>query len=395
MALKRRVAVLGCTGSVGVSTLDLMAEARASGALEVEVVALAAGGRNLERLAEQARAWRPERVVTADPAAAAELKERLAGEGLIVESGTEAVEDAARSAPWVMCAIVGTAGLRSTFAAARAGATVALANKESLVCAGPLLMQEAERAGGCVVPVDSEHSAIFQVLPREQAERVDRLILTCSGGPFRERTRAEMVGATPEQAVAHPKWSMGAKISVDSATLMNKGLELIEASYLFGIEEERIEVLIHPESIVHSLVRFRDGSTLAQLGEPDMRTPIAVALSWPDRLPWAAPQLDLARHATLSFASPDAVRFPALRIAREALRAGGTAPAVMNSANEAAVAAFLARRIGFLDIAAIVEETLHRRTPGRLSADGLEGALEADRAARATAEQVIAGRAAA
>lgn len=395
MALKRRVAILGCTGSVGVSTLDLLAEARAAGELEVEVAALAAGGRNLDLLAEQARVWRPERVVVADPAAAAELTARLAGEGLRIESGSEAIEDAATSAAWVMCAIVGTAGLRSTFAAARSGATVALANKESLVCAGPLLMREAERAGGAVVPVDSEHSAIFQVLPRGQADSVDGLILTCSGGPFRQRSRAEMAGATPEEAVAHPKWSMGAKISVDSATLMNKGLELIEASYLFGIEEARIEVLIHPESIVHSLVRFRDGSTLAQLGEPDMRTPIAVALSWPDRLPWNAPRLDLARHRTLSFEAPDAERFPALRIAREALRIGGAAPAVMNAANEAAVAAFLDRRIGFLDIAAIVEETLGRCVPSQSSEDGLERALEADRAARATAEQLIAGGAAA
>ena len=395
MALKRRVAVLGSTGSVGMSTLDLLAEGRASGALDVEVVALAAAGRNLDLLAEQARTWRPERVVVADPATREALQARLVRTDVVVECGPEAVEDAAASAPWVMCAIVGAAGLRSTFAAARAGATVALANKESLVCAGPLVMREAERAGGAVIPVDSEHSAIFQVLPREHVERVDRLILTCSGGPFRERSRADMATATPEQAVAHPRWSMGAKISVDSATLMNKGLELIEASYLFGVEEGRIEVLIHPESIVHSLVRYRDGSTLAQLGEPDMRTPIAVALAWPDRLDWGAPLLELARHGSLSFEAPDAERFPALVIARDALRAGGAAPAVMNAANEVAVAAFLGRRVGFLDIAAIVVETLDRCAPNRTSDDGLEGALEADRTARRVAHEVLAGRRAA
>lgn len=393
--MSRRVAILGCTGSVGESTLALLAEARASGAADFEMAALVAGGRNLERLADQARLWRPAQVVVAEEAAREPLSRLLAGEGLAISAGAEAVNEAAASADWTMCAIVGAAGVRSTFAAARSGAVVALANKESLVCAGPLLMAEAERAGGTVVPVDSEHSAVFQILPREHAARVDRVILTCSGGPFRERSRAEMASATPEEAVAHPKWSMGSKISVDSATLMNKGLELIEASYLFGLNADQLEVLIHPESIVHSLVRYRDGSTLAQLGEPDMRTPIAVAWAWPDRLVWNAPQLDLAAHGSLTFSAPDAERFPALRLARAALEAGGGAPAILNAANEVAVAAFLARRLAFLDIAAIVEETLTLCAPNRTSLDGLDGALEADAEARRVADAIVAGRAAA
>ena len=393
MALKRRVAVLGSTGSVGVSTLDLLAELQVSGEAEVEVSALASHGHNPERLIEQARRWRPALVALADPAPAEQVRAALPGVEVI--AGPDAAEAAATSADWVMCAIVGAAGLRSTVAAARAGATVALANKESLVCAGPLLMQAARDAGGSVIPVDSEHSAIFQALGGKAPERDDRIVLTASGGPFLRWSRERMAAATPEQAVAHPKWSMGAKISVDSATLFNKGLELIEASYLFGVPEDRIDVLVHPESIVHSLVRHADGSTLAQLGEPDMRTPISVALSWPDRLSWNAPQLDLARHGSLTFEQPDAERFPALTLARQALRTGGCAPAVLNAANEVAVAAFLSRHIRFLDIAAIVAETLGRASPERNSGDALTDALAADGEGRRVAAEILAERAAA
>jgi 1-deoxy-D-xylulose-5-phosphate reductoisomerase len=292
-----------------------------------------------------------------------------------------------------MAAVVGTAGLRPAWAAARTGAVIGLANKESLVTCGPALIETARAAGGAVIPVDSEHSAIFQVLAPDCAHRVSKIVLTASGGPFRTWTAQAMAGVTPEQAVAHPNWSMGAKISVDSATMANKGLEMIEASYLFGMPEDRIEVLVHPQSIVHSLVEYQDGSTLAQLGAPDMRTPIACALAWPDRLPWPAPKLDLAALRALTFEAPDEDRFPALRLARAALRAGGGAPAVFNAANEVAVRAFLDRRIGFLDINASVAETLERTcsSPALASGGGdpLEIALQVDGEARRTAEQVV------
>jgi 1-deoxy-D-xylulose-5-phosphate reductoisomerase len=274
--LPRTVTVLGSTGSVGVSTLDLMDKA----GVEVEVAALVAG-RNADLLAEQALRWRPGVAVVEDEAALPRLRERLAGSGIASAGGPAAViEAAARDAQWVMSAIVGFAGLAPTLAAARTGAVIALANKESLICAGPELLRTARRAGGVVIPVDSEHSAIFQVFEPQNAEAVARLILTASGGPFRTWTREQMARATPEQALAHPNWSMGAKISVDSATMMNKGLEVIEAAYLFSMPPERVDVLIHPQSIVHSLVEYADGSTLAQLGPPDMRTPIACALAW-------------------------------------------------------------------------------------------------------------------
>jgi 1-deoxy-D-xylulose-5-phosphate reductoisomerase len=294
----------------------------------------------------------------------------------------------------VMSAIVGSAGLAPTLAAARTGSVIALANKESLICAGPALLATAREAGGGVIPVDSEHSAIFQVLQPDCRDRVSRLILTASGGPFRGWSLDEMRGATVEQAVAHPKWSMGRKISVDSAQMMNKGLEMIEASYLFDMPASQIDVLIHPQSIVHSLVEYADGSTLAQLGEPDMRTPIACAWSWPDRLDWPAPRLDLAAHGQLTFEAPDEIRFPALAMAREALNAGGWAPAAMNAANEVGVAAFLDRRIGFLDIAALVAETLEALSgDGDLTQDGnadpLEWAMTIDEGARRAAAQVL------
>jgi 1-deoxy-D-xylulose-5-phosphate reductoisomerase len=397
MSLKRSVTVLGSTGSVGVSTLDLLDQARAAGSAEVQIIALTAG-RNVEKLAEQARYWRPKLAVIDDVRLHDALRDLLRDTGIATASGPEAVRDAAQmGADWVMSAIVGAAGLAPTLAAAKAGAVIGLANKESLVCAGPALIEIARRYGGVIIPVDSEHSAIFQVLQPDCISRVSKLILTASGGPFREWTYEAMAHATPEQAVNHPNWSMGAKISIDSATMMNKGLEMIEAAYLFSQPPERIDVVIHPQSIIHSMVEYQDGSTLAQLGPPDMRTPIACAFAWPDRLPWPAPKLDLAAIGSLTFSAPDPKRFPATALARSALKAGGGAPAAMNAANEAAVAAFLDRRIGFLDIANTVAETLERMdTAGELvagaNADGaVEMAIMTDGSARRVAAGVLAG----
>jgi 1-deoxy-D-xylulose-5-phosphate reductoisomerase len=388
----RKVVVLGSTGSIGVSTLDLFDK---SGA-EVELLALT-GGANVARLAAQARRWRPKLAVIADEGGYRDLKDRLAGSGVEVAAGDAAVRAAAAmGADWAMSAIVGSAGLAPTLAAARTGAVIALANKESLVCAGPALLRAAKAAGGTVIPVDSEHSAIFQVL--QPGNQVSRLILTASGGPFRTWTREQMAEATPGQAVAHPNWSMGAKISVDSATMVNKGLEMIEASYLFDTPGERIDVLVHPQSVIHSLVEYADGSTLAQLGPPDMRAPIAYAFGWPNRLAWPAPQLDLASIGQLTFESPDPQRFPAIDLARAALKAGGAAPAAMNAANEAAVAAFLDRKIGFLDIATIVAETLESLNGGGddlaqgTDDHALETAMLIDRSARRVAASVIERR---
>jgi 1-deoxy-D-xylulose-5-phosphate reductoisomerase len=386
----RKVVVLGSTGSIGVSTLSLF---EASGA-PVQILALTAG-RNVEKLIEQAIQWRPVVAVIEDETRLEDLRAGLSGTGVKAAAGTAAViEAAAMGADWVMSAIVGAAGLAPTLAAARTGAVIALANKESLVCAGPALLRIAREAGGSVIPVDSEHSAIFQVLQPDCVSRVSRLILTASGGPFRTWTREQMALATPEQAVAHPNWSMGAKISVDSASMMNKGLEMIEASYLFDTHQERIDVVIHPQSVIHSLVEYADGSTLAQLGPPDMRAPIACAFSWPDRLPWPAPKLDLAAYGQLTFEAPDLERFPSIAIAREAMRLGGGAPAAMNAANEMAVAAFLDRQIGFLDIAASVAGTLERMnslgTLDDVASDPLESAMMTDASARRIAAEVVA-----
>jgi 1-deoxy-D-xylulose-5-phosphate reductoisomerase len=386
----RTVTILGSTGSVGESTLDLLERA----GVEVEIIALT-GGRNVARLVEQAKHWQPRLVVIEDESLLPELRERLNGSNIGAAAGTAAIIEAAgMGADWVMSAIVGSAGLAPTLAAARAGSTIALANKESLICAGPALLATAKASGGGVIPVDSEHSAIFQVLQPDCRDRVSRLILTASGGPFRGWSRADMATATVEQAVAHPKWSMGRKISVDSAQMMNKGLEMIEASYLFDMPANRIDVLIHPQSVVHSLVEYSDGSTLAQLGEPDMRTPIACAWSWPDRTPWPAPRLDLAAVGQLTFEAPDETLFPALTMARDALNAGGGAPAAMNAANEIGVAAFLDRRIGFLDIAALVADTLDAlNAAGDLAADAaadpLDWAIAIDANARRVAAQVL------
>ncbi|WP_312599390.1 1-deoxy-D-xylulose-5-phosphate reductoisomerase [Brevundimonas sp.] len=396
--IHRRVTVLGATGSVGSSTLDLMAQAEASGTGAFEVEALT-GGANIEKLAEQARRWKPRVAVTADPARLDDLRAALVGTDIAAAAGeTAIVEAATRPADWIMASIVGAAGLKSAWAAAGTGATLALANKESLVCCGPALIERVSRAGGRLIPVDSEHSAIFQVFPAEAPERVSKLILTASGGPFRQTPRERMVAITPEQAVAHPNWSMGAKISVDSATMANKGLEMIEAAYLFDMPQDRIDVVVHPESIIHSLVEYVDGSTLAQMGPPDMRTPIACALAWPDRIAWPAPQLDLALLGRLTFEAPDLARFPALDLARQALKAGGAAPAVFNAANEVAAFAFLDRKLAFLNIAAVVAETLERATKAGMvfgSGDACGAALSVDAEVRLMAGSIIAGLASA
>ncbi len=391
--IRRRISVLGSTGSVGCSTLDLMdqAEIAGSGAFEVEVLT---GGANIARLAEQARRWRPKLAVTADPARLDELRDALNGTGIEVAAGDEAIVEAAtRSVDIVMASIVGAAGLRSTWAAAGTGATLALANKESLVCCGPALIAKIRANGGHLIPVDSEHSAIFQVFPAHAPEQVARLILTASGGPFRSTPLSAMAATTPEQAVAHPNWSMGAKISVDSATMANKGLEMIEAAYLFNMPADRIDVVVHPESIIHSLVEFVDGSTLAQMGLPDMKTPIACALAWPDRLAWPAPKLDLAALGRLTFEAPDETRFPALKLARQALSDGGIMPTVFNAANEVGTYAFLDRKLGFLNIAAVVAETLERVIKMGVvsgSDDACLAALAVDAQARRIAETIVA-----
>lgn len=351
-----RVSILGATGSVGVSALDV-ASTQCEGAPAFEVVALTANTK-VDALARAAIATRAKVAVIADDASFGALKSALAGSGVEPAAGANAlVEAASREAEVVVAGIVGIAGLPSTLAAIRQGANVALANKESMVCAGALLRAEARESGARLLPIDSEHNAIFQVLDRP--ERVEKLILTASGGPFRSASMSEMASATPEQACAHPNWSMGAKISVDSATMMNKGLELIEAAYLFDVPESRIEVLIHPQSIIHSLVAYDDGSVLAQLGLPDMRTPISYAMSWPSRMPLPGlERLDLAKIGRLDFAPPDPQRFPALGLARMAVSVGGGAPVVLNGANEVAVAAFLQRRIGFLTISEVAAQVL-------------------------------------
>ncbi len=382
---RRSVSVLGSTGSIGVSTLDLIERDRE----RFDLVALTAH-KNVVRLIEQARRLRPQFAVIGDLLLYDQLKAGLAGTGIEVGAGRDAVIEAAvRPADWVMAGIVGTAGLAPTLAAVRRGASVALANKECLVSAGSLFLAEVSRSGATLLPVDSEHNAIFQVLEADKLHTVDRIILTASGGPFRTWSRDEMAKATPSQAVAHPKWSMGAKISVDSATLMNKGLELIEAHYLFPIGEPRIEIIIHPESIIHSMVGYVDGSVLAQLGSPDMRTPISYALAWPSRMPTPCARLNLAEIAKLTFEEPDPVRFPALRLAREALRAGGAAPTILNAANEIAVAAFLGGHIGFLDIVGICESVLSKTNSGGCAPLDLDEIYEIDRIARIHAEELV------
>src|SRR5579883_2354632 len=378
----RRVAILGSTGSVGCNTVELIAAE--PDAYEVEALV---AHKSVERLAEQARQLRARLAVVADDSRYRALKAALSGTGIEVAAGAAAVVEAAsRPSDWVMAAIVGAAGLAPTLAAVRRGALVALANKEVLVCAGALVTDEARRRGARLLPVDSEHNAIFQVFDSERSAAIERIVLTASGGPFRERSLAAMAAVTPAEAVAHPNWRMGAKISVDSATMMNKGLEVIEAHHLFALESERIEIVVHPQSVVHGLVYYSDGSVLAQLGSPDMRTPIANALGWPDRIHAPSPRLALAELGRLTFEAADPERFPALRLTRAALASGGAAT-VLNAANEIAVAAFLDGRAGFLDIAAIVESTLDALPDRRI--DSLDDVYDTDREARAIATRLV------
>ncbi len=394
---RRKIAILGSTGSIGDSTLSVLEHAVSLGEANFEVVALTAN-RNVQKLANQARKFRPEFIAVADESLADELKAAVHGLDVETGAGAAAVEEAAnRQSDWVMAAIVGAAGLKPTLTAAKRGADIALANKECLVCAGDVLTSTIRDAGGTLLPVDSEHNAIFQVFDFDQPHRVSRLILTASGGPFRTWSSEEMATATPAQAVAHPNWSMGAKISVDSATMMNKGLELIEAAHIFPVVPDKIEILVHPQSVIHSMVEYADGSVLAQLGTPDMRTPIATTLAWPDRTPSPSAKLDFAEVAKLTFEAPDIKRFPSLRLAREAINTGGILPATLNAANEIAVESFLKGRIKFLDIAAITEQVLDSATRlnGPASLSTLEEALDADQQARRLAEECVAVRAAA
>ena len=382
----RGITVLGSTGSVGQSTLDLLQRAPA----DWRVDALTAN-RDAAGLAAQARAVGARIAVVADESAYADLKAALSGSGIAAAAGKAAVREAAAAdSDIVLTAIVGAAGLAPTLAAVERGATVAIANKETLVCAGDLVTALAARTGATLLPVDSEHNAIFQCFDHERPERVSRVILTASGGPFRTASREEMRVATVAQACKHPVWSMGAKISVDSATLMNKGLELIEAHHLFPISADQLEVIVHPQSVVHSLVEYIDGSVLAQLGTPDMRTPIAYTLAWPERMATPCARLDLAQIGSLTFEAPDFERFPALGLAWDALRAGGTAPCILNAANEIAVAAFIAGQVSFLDIAAIVGETLERLAAGPCGS--LDEVIAVDGAARRAATEAIGRR---
>jgi 1-deoxy-D-xylulose-5-phosphate reductoisomerase len=384
----KTVSVLGSTGSVGTQTLALLAAH--PGAFRVRALT---AGRNATLLAQQAITFGAERAVIGDLAQYRLLADALAGTAIRADAGPEAIcEAAAIPADWTMAAITGAAGLRPTLAAIRRGGAIALANKEALVCAGEVMLAAVREAGATLLPVDSEHNAIFQALASGPRDALEKIILTASGGPFRSTSREDMARATPEIALKHPVWSMGAKISIDSATMMNKGLEVIEAARLFGLTSHEIEVLVHPQSIVHGLVCWRDGSVIAQLGSPDMQVPIAHALAWPGRIATPARRLDLARAGVLEFSAPDLDHFPALRLARDALEAGGGAPAILNAANEVAVAAFLERRIGFLDIAAVVAEVL--AALGTRPADDLAQVLALDALAREAALPVCRRRAA-
>ncbi len=390
------VTLLGSTGSIGVSTLDVLARHPE----RYRVVALTANSQ-VERMFEQCRQFRPEQAVMLDAAAAQRLADKLRAARLpvAVAAGPEALAAVAAltSVQIVVAAIVGAAGLLPTLAAVRAGKRVLIANKEPLVMSGGIFIDEARRSGAELLPVDSEHNAIFQCMPAgfragDGRAEVRRILLTCSGGPFRSWPAERLASATPEQAVAHPNWAMGRKISVDSATLMNKGLELIEACWLFGVGPEQVEVVVHPQSVIHSLVDYRDGSVLAQLGNPDMRTPIAHALAWPQRIDSGVRSLDLVEIGHLDFTTPDTTRFPCLRLAYEAARTGGTAPAILNAANEVAVQAFLDYEIGFPDIARLIEDTLARTRTH--AADSLEAILADDAQARRCARERIQGLAA-
>jgi len=379
----KSVTILGATGSVGSSTLDLIEREPE----RFEVVALTANC-DVEKLAAAAIRTNARHAVVADESCLPALRERLAGTGITAAGGPEAVCEAARmGADWTMAAIVGLAGLGSAMAAVERGGTVVLANKEPLVSAGDLVTAAARRHGATILPADSEHNAIYQCFDFERPERVRRVILTASGGPFRDWDLEAMRGVTPAQACAHPNWSMGAKISVDSATMMNKGLELIEAARLFPVANDALEILVHRQSVIHSMVEYVDGSVLAQMGPSDMRVPIAHTLAWPDRMATPMPPLDFVAMARLDFEAPDAVRFPALRLAREALEAGGARPAILNAANEVAVAAFLSGRLNFLEIAAISADTLDRYDP--VAPESLEAVWAIDAEARRIAGERV------
>lgn len=381
--MTRKIAILGATGSVGKSTLDLVDR----NPDRFQVVAVTAAT-NVEALSQIARRTGAKLAAIADETRLSELRDRLAGSGCRACAGEAGLIEAASSdADLVIAAIVGCAGLRPVMAAVETGKTVALANKEALVTAGPLMTDAAHGAGATLLPVDSEHNAIFQCLAGSRLEDVSRIVLTASGGPFRTAPVEQIARATPAQAIAHPNWSMGAKISVDSATMMNKGLEVIEARYLFGLSSDRIDVLIHPQSVVHSLVEFVDRSVLAQLGSPDMRVPIAYALSWPERIETPSERLDLAAISRLDFEKPDLTRFPSLRLARQALEQGGPAPIVLNAANEVAVAAFLDGKLRFPEIAQFVERALQ---DGDFGVPGsIEDVVEVDREVRSRVEALM------
>jgi 1-deoxy-D-xylulose-5-phosphate reductoisomerase len=377
--MTRSISIFGATGSVGLSTLDLIRQHRDA----YRVVTLTANG-NATKLAKLALEFDADLAVVAEEGSYQALKEALAGKRTEAAAGADALIEAAKcDVDWTMAAIVGCAGLPPTMAAIEQGRTVALANKEALVSAGDLMMAAVDRSGATLLPVDSEHNAIFQCLNGAKLEQVRKITLTASGGPFREWSLDQMRSVTPAQAVAHPNWDMGAKISVDSATMMNKGLELIEAYHLFPVGLDRLDILVHPQSVIHSMVEYTDCSTLAQLGSPDMRIPIASALAWPERIATTCKPLDLATIGQLTFEQPDSVRFPALRLARAAASEGGTKPAILNAANEVAVAAFLNGQIGFLDIAALVEETLSGYRPDMPVT--LDDLFSVDAAARAYA----------
>ncbi len=390
MVARRSVSVLGATGSVGRSTLDVIA---AHGGAEAWDVQALTGGSNAALLAEQAKAVGAKRAVIQNEEALPNLREALAGTGIEAAAGDAALLEAASGRVDIcLSAIAGAAGLAPTLAAIRAGSTLALANKESMVCAGGLVRQEVGKAGTRILPVDSEHSAIFQVLEERHSDAIDRIVLTASGGPFRAFSLEQMRAVTPEDAIAHPQWSMGVAISLDSATMFNKGLELIEADQLFPVASHKIEILVHPQSIIHSMVGYLDGSILAQLGTPDMRTPIAYALGYPDRVDAPVERLDFVTLSRLDFEAPDEIRFPALRIAREAMEAGGLAPCAMNGAKEVAAEAFLAREIPFLEIAVVVECVMETFDHGP-DAASLDDVIAADQGARTLAREVMQRRA--
>jgi 1-deoxy-D-xylulose-5-phosphate reductoisomerase len=386
-ALERSISILGATGSIGASTIDLVQ--REPARYRVEAVS---ANRNVGALAALARDLNARFAAIGELAAYRELKDALGGTGIEAGAGESAlIEAAERPAEWVIGAITGAAGLRPTLAAAKRGAIVALANKECLVCAGGLFMRQAEASGATVLPVDSEHNALFQAMGAGRRADVRRVILTASGGPFRTWTADAIRSATPEQALQHPNWSMGPKVTIDSATLMNKGLEVIEAHHLFALAPEEIDVLVHPQSIVHGLVEFRDGSLIAQLGSPDMRIPIAHCLAWPQRINGPGRRLDLAEASNLSFERPDLGRFPALALARQALEAGGGAPTVLNAANEVAVGEFLRRKLALPGIPALVDATLDAASRRELTQDpqNVEQALAIDHNSRLLAHELL------